>query len=145
MNTKATDNTQDIDDILDMVIDDLEDLPGFEPFPAGEHKVLIQWKNKKVNDAPAFELSLVAIETVELANSSDTPLEPGAETSVLFMMGNEIARGKFKAVIKALAVATGTAAVRETVEASNGMEVNVITKTRSKDDRVFTELVKVIC
>lgn len=63
-----------LDALLDGTLDDLADVPGFQTFPAGAHKVTINWR--KVDKKPAYSLTMTAIETVELADSSDTPLFP---------------------------------------------------------------------
>jgi len=136
--------TANIDDLLDSNIDDLADLPEFLVFPNGVHRVTISWEKKEVNKHPCVELKMKAIETVELANSTDTPLVAGAETSVLYMMDNEFGQGAFKDVMKVLAPACGTTKVSETLEASKGMEVQVVTvaKQDKKDKDIWRTNVK---
>ena len=137
----------DLDSILDSSIDDLADLPEFAVFPNGVHRVLINWESKEVNKHPCMELKMKAVETVELANpAEDSPLAAGTESSVLFMLDNEFGQGKFKSIIKSLASATGTSKISEAVEASNGMEIQVVCKVRQNKDKSqsYTDVTKVI-
>jgi hypothetical protein len=137
----------DLDSILDSSIDDLADLPEFQVFPNGVHKVIISWESKEVNKHPCMELKMKAVETVELANpAADSPLAAGTESSVLFMLDNEFGQGKFKSIIKQIAEATGSTKISEAVEASNGMEVQVVCKVRQNKDKSqsYTDVTKVI-
>lgn len=129
-------SNQNLDALLDASIDDLADMPEFAVFPNGQHRVIINWESKVVNDHPSVELKLKMIETVELANpASDSPVAPGTESNVLFMLDNEFGQGSLKALLKPLAENTGTASMRETIAASNGMEVNVVCKIRYNKDK----------
>lgn len=136
----------DIDSILDSSIDDLADLPEFLVFPNGVHKVIINFEKKTVNNHPSVEMKMKAIETVELANAADTPLEAGAESSVLYMLDNEFGQGSFKALMKTLAEATGTQKISEAMEAAQGMEVQVVCKVRQNKDKSqsYTSVTKII-
>lgn len=136
-----------LSDLLDSEIDDLADLPEFKVFPPGVHKVKIKWEEKEVNDNETVELQMSAIETIELANPEDTPLAPGDEASVLFMLTNEFAQGAFKKILKVLAPMCGTKGIKETMEASSGMEIDVVTKVRTaKSDKTkqYTDIVKIV-
>lgn len=135
-----------INDILDSQLDDLADLPEFSVYPAGSHKVTIKWESKKVNEHPSIELQMKAIETVELANPTDTPLAAGAEGSVLFMLDNEFGQGALKALMKPLAVETGATSISAIMEATNGMEVTVITNVRQNKDKTqsYTNVKKIL-
>lgn len=138
-------STLDLDSILDSSIDDLVDLPEFSIYPAGVHSVIIEFETKEVNKHPCVELVMKAVETIELANpAQDAPLEAGAEGTVLFMLDNEFGQGKFKALIKQIAEATGTSTIKEAVEAAKGMEVQVVTKIRQNKDKTqsYTDVVK---
>lgn len=137
----------DLDSLLEGSIDDLADLPEFAVFPNGVHKVVIKWESKEVNKHPCLELGMTAVETVELANATDDiPLVAGATSSVLFMLDNEFGQGKMKTVMAALAAACGTKSIKETMEASNGMEVQVVCKVRQNKDKTqsYTDVTKVI-
>ena len=120
-----------LDALLDSSIDDLADLPEFGVFPSGVHAVTINWESKEVNKHPCMELKMKLRETMELSNpAEDTAPAPGMEASCLFMLDNEFGQGNFKSVIKELATATGTSKISEAVEASQGMEVQVVVATK---------------
>lgn len=117
----------DLDSILDSSIDDLADLPEFGIYPSGVHRVIINWESKEVNKHPSMEMKMKLIETVELANpAEDQPVAAGTESSSLFMLDNEFGQGAFKQIMKVLAGACGTNKISETVDASQGMEVQVV-------------------
>ena len=117
----------DLNSILDSSIDDLADLPEFGIYPSGVHRVIINWESKEVNKHPSMEMKMKLIETVELANpAEDQPVAAGTESSSLFMLDNEFGQGAFKQIMKVLAGACGTNKISETVDASQGMEVQVV-------------------
>jgi hypothetical protein len=123
-------------------LDDLADLPEFKPYPAGAHEVTISFAKKVVAKHPSVELNMKAIQTMELAEPAaegNEPLQAGAETSVLFMLDNEIGQGKLKEVLKPLRDATGISDTNALLEAANGMTVVVVTKKREnqKEKGVF--------
>lgn len=137
----------DVSDLLDSSIDDLADLPEFATFPAGAHSAKISFSWKKVNEQRALEVKLTAIETQELANpQEDTPLTAGTETTVLYIWGNEFAQGKIKPILVALGKHHGLSNVVQIIEASQGMEVVVVTKVRQNKDKTqsYTDLVNVV-
>lgn len=140
-------NNIDMASLLSGSLDDLADLPEFKPYPAGAHKVIISFKEKVINKHPSVELTMKAVETLELAEPAgegNMPLEAGAETSVAFMLDNEIGQGKFKEIMKVLAPVTGASQLSEIMQAANGMEVTVVTKKRenSKEKgQFFTDVV----
>ena len=136
----------DLDSLLDSEIDDLADLPEFAVFPAGVHRVIINWESKVVNKNPCLELKMKALETVELAETTDTPLVAGTESSVLFQLNNEFGQGKMKELMATLASHCGTTKIKETMEACAGMEVQVVTKVRQNKEKTakYTDVVKII-
>lgn len=126
----------ELNSLLDGSLDDLADMPTFEPYPDGTHKCIIKFEVKKINNKDAVELLLVAIETIELANpAEDTPLVKGAETSVLFMLENEFGQGSFKEIVNPLGKALGITSPRAVMEAVNGAEAEVTTKKRWNKDK----------
>ena len=132
----------DLDSILDSSIDDLADLPEFGTYPSGVHTVVIKWESKEVNKHPCMELKMKLVDTVELANpAEDQPPALGTESSCLFMLDNEFGQGSFKTLIKQLAAATGSLKISEAVEASNGMEVQVVVVAKpDKKDASITRM-----
>ena len=140
----------DIDALLDGTLDDLADIPEFKAWPNGAHRATIKWDIKEVGGQKCPELSMTAIETVELADAeNEKPLETGTGTSILFMFktkdgkANEIGQGQFKEVMKSLAAHFGEKSNRELMEESNGTEVLVVTKVRkdkNNPDKTYTSL-----
>lgn len=142
MNTKTL-NT-DIDSLLDGTLDDLADMPEFKPFPVGTHKVKVGLEIKDVDSqgkkCKAVELTLTAIETVELAaGSEEPPLSPGDSTNLLYFLTHpnpktaELGQGQFKELMKSMAEHFGAKSNRELIEEANGAECLVVTGKRFKD------------
>lgn len=134
----------DINSLLDGTLDDLADMPEFKPFPAGTHRVIFNLEYKVVNKHPSYEAKMKAEETIELANVEDVPLVKGAETSVLYMLDNEIGQGQFKRILVSLSAKFGQMSNRELIAEAKNLEVLVVTKTRPNKDKtvVYTEIVE---
>jgi len=133
-----------MDAMLDGVLDDLADAPEFKPFPAGTHKVTITIAQKKIGTHPAFEISMKAIETIELSNPEDTPLAAGATTSCAYMMDIEIGQGNFKKILASLASHYGAKSNRELIADAQNAEVLVVTKVRMNKDKTqsYTDIIE---
>jgi hypothetical protein len=133
-----------IDSLLDGTLDDLADAPEFKPFPAGSHKVMIAITQKVINKHPAFEVFMKAVETLELANADDTPLAPGATTSVAYMMDNEMGQGNFKKILASLSEHFGAKSNRDLIGDAQNLECVVVTKVRQNKDKTqsYTEIVE---
>jgi hypothetical protein len=134
-----------IDSLLDGTLDDLADLPEFKAYPEGTHKVIISFALKEINKSPAYELSMKALETLELSNPADAPLEQGASTSVAYMLNNELGQGKFKKILASLAAHYGAKTNRELIDDAQNAEAVIVTKQRKdkKDPtRVYTDIVE---
>lgn len=134
-----TEAAVNVDDILDATLDDLEDLPTFQPFPAGVHKVLLTLESKEVNKHPCIEVNCKMIETLELSEpTQDTAPVPGSVANTLCMLDNEFGRGNFKMVASALAEILGTRNNREIVDGAKDIECLIVTsiKTDKSDPSV---------
>ena len=129
-----------LDSMLDVSLDDIADLPEFLVFPAGGHRVTINFEAKKINEHPAVEVTLKLLETLELSDPSETPPEVGAESSVAYMMDNEFGQGNFKKLLAPLCAHHGINNVAQVVAASQGMEVLVVTKKRQNKEKTQTYL-----
>ena len=137
-----------LNSLLDSSLYDLADLPAFKVIKPGAHKVIIDWEEKKINDHPALEMKLKLVETLELADPSSAPDEPGTESSVVFMLDNEFGQGNLKTVLKPIGAHLGIDKLVDIVTWSKGMEVTVITKQRKDKedkDRVYLQVKSVIC
>lgn len=132
MNTQANTKLQDseIDALLDGTLDDLPDLPEFQPYVPGAHHVRLNWELKEVNKHKTAELKLTLIETKENADPETPVMNPGTETGILFMLDNEFGLGKFKKVMTALSEHFGKKSNRQLMEDSNNGEALIITKLR---------------
>lgn len=120
-----------IDDLLDETLDDLADLPSFKPYPAGAHRVKISWDLKTINDKSNFELKMVYVECMELANpTEDVAPNPGDECNAIFSRENEIGQGKFKKLILPIAEAMGVKSIKEVLKATEGTDALIVSKVR---------------
>ena len=133
-------NENSLDSLLDISLDDIADLPEFLVLPAGAHRVTINFENKKIKEHPAVEVTLKVLETLELSDPSETPPEVGAESSVAYMMDNEYGQGNFKKLAKVLCEHHGIGNIKQAIEASQGMEVLVVTKKRQNKEGTQTYL-----
>ena len=139
----------DIDAMLDGTLDDLADLPEFKPYPVGTHAVVLTIVDKtapkdRVNNHPGFEVKMKAVETLELANSDDTPLVAGAETSVLYVLDNPIGQGSFKKLLASAAEHFGAKSNRELIADLQGATVAVVTRQRQNKEKTqtYTDIVE---
>lgn len=143
---EAKETEFNVDALLDGTLDDLADLPAFEPYRAGTHVVQINIEGPiKVNNHPSFKLKMKLIETKELADSNETAQAPGTEAEVLFPMDNEYGQGGFKKVLAGLNETFQKKSNREIIEAAQGAECLVITTVRgNKDKTAFYTAIKEI-
>lgn len=143
------------DAILDGTLDDIEDLPSYIAWPTGAYRVLLKegFKQKIINDKPAYTLKLVNLEVLEIANAAEAGEAPKEqdETEVKFGLDTETGRGFFKEAIKPFIEflqlsATQPGAVRAAVDASKGVEAVVIMKrravTKDGETKLYPTLVK---
>jgi hypothetical protein len=140
----TTQSNFNMDALLDGQLDDLADAPEFKPFPAGTHKVTLTLEQKKIGTHPAFEVTMTAVETIELSDSSEEPLKVGATTSVAYMMDIEMGQGNFKKLLKSLADHFGAMSNRELIAAAQNAECLVVTKVRQNKDKTmsYTDIVE---
>lgn len=131
-----------LDALLDGTLDDLADVPSYEPFHPGAHKVVINWK--RVEKKPAFSLNMTLVEHGELSDSNAIPQKPGTQTSVMFMLDNEYGQSAFRKIMTSLADHYSAGTNRELMEKSEGSEVLVVTKLRKNKEKTaeFTDIVE---
>jgi hypothetical protein len=136
-------------DLLDSSIDELADLESFSPIPAGTHRLAIEWETKEVNDMPGVVMKLTVLETVEMADSSEEPPEPGKQADILFLLKkadgepNTMGQGQLKEVLAILREQHGGDTARETMDNTNGAEIVATLKVRvnKKDpDQKFNQI-----
>lgn len=125
-----------IDDLMDASIDDLADMPKFELPPKGHYKFSVSLMRKVVNDKKNVEATLIVDETLELANSSDQPVEAGSKFSALFNMENEWGQASFKEFIQPISKALGYKTVGEAIAQCQNVKIAAVLKHRiHKEDR----------
>ena len=127
-----------LNDLFDVSLDDIADLPEFMVFPAGAHRCTISFESKKIGTHPALEAKLTLLETVELVDPTDAIPAVGSESSVAYMLDNEYGKGKMKKMLKPLAELFGTSRISELLDAANGTEVLVVTKQRQNEKKTAT-------
>lgn len=140
------------DSILDANLDDLSDLPEFANFPAGVHRCTVSIIQKSINNKPAMEVTLTAIETVELSKpEEDKPINPGQTASSAYFMDNEFGQGAFKKLVAPLAASLGVSSIRDLIEQCAGTECEAVTAFRrgkakpgETDRPVYFEIKKLI-
>lgn len=139
MSTNETDfDSLGLDALLDTTLDDIEDLPSFEPFVAGAHRCLVTFERKVIGDHPAIEVTLKALECLEVADEGDAEKAPkeGDSCNSAFMLDNEVGLGKFKEVAVPFAASLGVNTLRELSESVKDVECVVITNIRTdKNDK----------
>lgn len=132
--------TTNIDNLLDISLDDIADLPEFKVYPAGAHRCTIAFEKKMIGTHPAVELKLTLLETVELTDPSEVAPEAGTESSVAYMLDNEFGQGNMKKVMVPLAQHFGISNVSQLMEAAKGTECLVVTKQRQNKEKTQTYL-----
>lgn len=121
----------DLDNLLDSTLEDLEDLPSFEPYPAGTHKCLATFDTKEINGKAAIELSFKMVECLELADPQDKEPAAGDTSNTMFMLDNEFGRGNLKKCAVPFAESLNLSSVREVIETVKDVECVVITSLRT--------------
>ena len=126
--------TANIDNILDMTLEDLADMPSISLFPNGAHKVKLETKidTKKAS----VQMTMHYIEPLELADPTSATPAAGDKNSVFFHLkkkdgtANEYAQGALKAIVKVLQGSFGGSTTTEVLENAKDAEIAVVTKIR---------------
>lgn len=138
----------DMNALLEGTLEDLADLPEFKPYPPGSHHISIKLEQKIVNKHPGFDFKMKLIECKELADpQKDVAPEVGAETSILFLLDNEIGQGQFKKVLTAAAAKFGNKKNSELIADMQNAEALVITKLRENkksEGTFYTDVVEIL-
>lgn len=144
----SNEEMKSIEDMMDMSLDDLKDLPPFEVPPVGHYKLGLSLAWKEVNDKQCIEASFEVKETLELTNATDAPCAAGTKFSTLFQLANEFGQGAFKELVKPLIDGLGLAGkkVSEVVKEVQNVEIHATVKHRKdKNDKekVYANVVNV--
>lgn len=120
-----------LDQLLDATLDDLDDLPSFQPFPAGAHKVLATFGTKEINGKSVVTLDFKMIESLELANTQDEPPKEGDVANTMFMIDNEFGLGNLKKCAAPFTEMIGSSGLRDIVEGVKDVECVIVTGIRT--------------
>ena len=122
--------TESINDLLDVKLDDLADLPSFKPFAPGAHRVLATFGTKEINGKPAVTLDFTYLELVELADENDEPSKEGDTANTMFMLDNEFGQGNLKLCAMPFCAALNLSTIREVIEQVKDVECVIISTVR---------------
>ena len=130
-----TTNTSSFDSILDSTLDDLADMPSIQLFPAGAHKVTVEFKVNR--EKKSIQIAMVYVDVLELSDPTATAPAPGDKNSVFLNLvnkdgsANEYSQGALKLMLQALK-AGGVEGNNsgEIMDNAKGTEVAVVTKIR---------------
>jgi hypothetical protein len=93
--------------LLDIGIDDIDDLPGFECPVPGIYSLKFSTSTKVVAmkgvDKDCVEANFEVIECLEQNDPAADPTKAGTKFSVLFQLGQEVAMGKMKELLMPVA------------------------------------------
>lgn len=90
--------------LLDMSIDDIDDLPGFEAPVNGIYTMKFSTGTKVVNNKDCIESNFEVIECNEQNDPNEPATKTGTKFSMLTMLDNAVALGKFKELVAPIAV-----------------------------------------
>lgn len=132
-----------VDSLLDGTLDDLADMPEFKAWPAGTYRARLSLVDKtapknQVNKHPGFEIKLKMLECIELTNAEEAKPAENAETSILYLLDNEMGQGGFKKVLASAAEHFGAKSNRELIADLQNTEVLVITSSRQNKEKTQT-------
>jgi hypothetical protein len=88
-----------MNNLLDMSIDDIEDLAGFEVPPSGVYTMKFNTAIKQVNNKDCVEAAFEVIECSEQDDPNAAPAKAGTKFSTLYFLDNEISMGKMKELL----------------------------------------------
>ena len=135
-----------MNDLLDITLDDLEDLPSFQPFPVGAHKVSASFGMKDIKGKQAVTLDFTLIETIELADTTvdadDFP-KAGDTSNTMFMLDNEYGRGNLKKCALPFGAALELSSIRDIIEGVKEVECIVLTglrKDKTDPDKFYLDV-----
>ncbi len=124
-----------IDDLMDMSLDDLKDLPAFEVPPVGHYKLNLSLAFKEVNDKQCIEASFEVQETMELGDPAAAPCAPGTKFSTLFQLANEFGQGAFKELMKPLVEGLSLAGLKVPAVVEKVQNVTIFATIKHRKDK----------
>lgn len=145
-----------LDSLLDKNLDDIADLPEWRIYPAGAHKLRVNWetKDKKWKDkdhgdmeGKVVVMKLTAIETLELTNpKDDKPLAGGEVATMEYNPFYDNAVSALKGVLKNMEPVIGSSNLKALIQGTEGFEVVAFTAIRKykKQDGTYGDQMKVL-
>lgn len=124
-----------IEDMMDMSLDDLKDLPAFEIPPKGHYKLAVSLQWKEVNEKRCIEAGFVVLETLELANANDAPCATGTKFSTLFQLSNEFGEGAFKELMKPMKDSLGLAGKKLSAIVETVQDITIHATVKHRQDK----------
>lgn len=129
-----------LDSLLDKNLDDIADLPEWRIFPAGVHKITVNWdtkerewmdkdKNEK-QKGKVVVCKVTHISTEEQVDKNETPLTEGAQATVEFNPYYEQQISALKGVLKNMEATVGSNNLKELIKGTEGFEVLMVSKVR---------------
>lgn len=130
-----------LDGLLTETIDDLADLPSFDPFPAGMHNCIVNFLTKEVKDNLCIEVVFTLQETIEQDDEDAKPAKAGDKVSALCQLQGdekqvEFGQGRLKQILTPLGEHFGISGTRAIIEAAEGATVAIVSGIRlDKEDK----------
>ena len=132
-----------INDLLDVKLDDLADLPTFKPFSPGAHKVLATFGTKEINGKAAVTLDFTYVELIELADENDEAPKAGDTANTMFMLDNEFGQGNLKKCALPFCAALNLETIREVIEQVKDVEcviISTVRKDKNDPDKMYLSI-----
>lgn len=128
------------DSIFDRQLDELAELPSYTPPPTGTYNLRISAGYKSIGNKPAVEVKAVVLNTIELADATETPVKDGSEFNYAFILvtkdgkRNETAEGFMREFLSYFLKYAGTSDVKQLVSGAI-KDVDCTAVVRRKQDR----------
>lgn len=114
----------------EMSIDDLEDLPSFEPFPNGAHSVTIKFEPRVIGENPCIIMHATYVEAAQLDEGEEATTKPGDVYDFMYGLQSDFGQGALKEVLKVVREKTGITEVIPALEAVQDSAALIVTKKR---------------
>lgn len=135
----------------DMLIDDIDDLPSFDPWPEGLYPVILEdgITDETVGDHKAKKVVFKLLAPGEVSDNNKHNLKApivGDECQLVFMKDNEFGAGNFKKIISPIAQFVGVKTVGEACQQSKGVKGHAFLTVRpgkkgtDKEDRLYQDI-----
>lgn len=142
----TTENTIDIDTLLDSDLDDLADLPSFAPFTPGIHQCKLTLALKEISGKAAIEAAFTYIATQEAVDPEAELPKEGDGCNLLFFLNNDVGQGKWKEFGKPLKAHFGVTSSRDVIDSCQDVEVMIVSglrKNKEDPDKPYFDVKKI--